>query len=101
MSDLGKVPQFIASSKAVAKIDAVVWVKIGPDADGQRLDNYLFRIAKGVPKSHIYRILRSGEVRVNGGRGQQTYRLAEGDEVRFPPIRVAEPTRSAPAPAGK
>ncbi len=75
MSDLGKVPQFIASSKAVAKTDAVVWVKIGPDADGQRLDNYLFRIAKGVPKSHIYRIVRGGEVRVNKKRAQVDTRL--------------------------
>ncbi len=70
-------------------------------AAGQRIDNFLLRIAKGVPKSHIYRILRSGEVRVNGRRVQQTYRLQVGDDVRIPPIRIAEPTRSAPAPAGK
>jgi 23S rRNA pseudouridine955/2504/2580 synthase len=80
---------------------AVRHERIDEASAGQRIDNYLLRVAKGVPKSHIYRILRSGEVRVNGGRVQQTYRLAEGDEVRIPPIRVAEPTRSAPAPAGK
>jgi len=57
---------------------------------GQRIDNFLMRICKGVPKSHIYRVLRSGEVRVNKGRIDQTYRLEEGDEVRVPPIRVAE-----------
>jgi 23S rRNA pseudouridine955/2504/2580 synthase len=57
---------------------------------GQRIDNYLLRICKGVPKSHIYRVLRSGEVRVNKGRIDQTYRLVEGDIIRIPPIRIAE-----------
>ncbi len=83
------------------KAIAVRHERIDEDAAGQRIDNYLLRIAKGVPKSHVYRILRSGEVRVNGRRVQQTYRLTEGDEVRIPPIRIAEPTRTAPAPAGK
>ena len=57
---------------------------------GQRIDNFLLRICKGVPKSHIYRVLRSGEVRVNKGRIDQMYRLKENDVVRVPPIRVAE-----------
>ena len=57
---------------------------------GQRIDNFLLRICKGVPKSHIYRVLRSGEVRVNKGRIDQTYRLICGDIIRVPPIRVAE-----------
>ena len=83
------------------KAIAVRHERIDEASAGQRIDNYLMRIAKGVPKSHVYRILRSGEVRVNGGRVQQTYRLQEGDEVRIPPIRVAEPTRAAPAPVGK
>jgi len=83
------------------KAIAVRHERIDEAAAGQRIDNYLLRIAKGVPKSHIYRILRSGEVRVNGRRVQQTYRLQEGDEVRIPPIRIAEPTHAAPAPAGK
>lgn len=65
-------------------------VSIGEEDAGQRIDNFLLRECKGVPKSHIYRILRSGEVRVNGGRVVQTYRLVEGDEVRIPPVRVAE-----------
>ena len=65
-------------------------VTISSEEAGQRIDNYLLRICKGVPKSHIYRVLRSGEVRVNKGRIDQTYRLAEGDIVRIPPIRVAE-----------
>jgi 23S rRNA pseudouridine955/2504/2580 synthase len=69
---------------------AVDFVTISPEDEGQRIDNYLFRNCKGVPKSHIYRILRSGEVRVNKGRIDQTYRLVAGDVVRIPPIQVAE-----------
>lgn len=75
--------------------------RVDETGEGQRIDNYLLRICKGVPKSHVYRILRSGEVRVNGGRIDPTYRLKLGDEVRIPPVRIAEPQRSAPAPAGK
>ena len=48
--------------------DRVSYLTIGPESDGQRLDNFLLRIAKGVPKSHVYRVVRSGEVRVNKGR---------------------------------
>ncbi len=77
--------------------DAVNHVTIGDESAGQRVDNYLARCLKGVPRSHIYRILRSGEVRVNGGRAGPDTKLASGDRVRIPPIRVAEP--SAPAPA--
>lgn len=73
------------------------FVTIGEEDAGQRIDNYLLRVCKGVPKSHIYRILRSGEVRVNKGRIDQLYRLVEGDMVRIPPVRVAEKTApSAP-----
>lgn len=67
----------------------VAYVTVGEEADGQRIDNYLLKSAKGVPKSHVYRILRSGEVRVNKGRVDATYRLKAGDVVRIPPIRVA------------
>lgn len=86
---VGKTPIFIPSSQASAKADAVVWIRIGADADGQRLDNYLFRIAKGVPKSHLYRIVRGGEVRVNKKRATVDTRLQLGDELRVPPIRVS------------
>lgn len=65
-------------------------ITISDEEVDQRIDNFLLRICKGVPKSHIYRVLRSGEVRVNKGRIDQTYRLKEGDVVRIPPIRVAE-----------
>ena len=64
--------------------------RIDENAGGQRIDNYLLKILKGVPKSHIYRILRSGEVRVNRGRAKPDYRLQSGDELRLPPLRVAD-----------
>ncbi len=70
-------------------------VTIGPDDAGQRIDNFLLRICKGVPKSHVYQVLRSGQVRVNKGRIAQTYRLEEGDLVRVPPMRLAQPTAAA------
>src|SRR2546428_149363 len=63
---------------------------ISDEDAGQRIDNFLLRICKGVPKSHIYRVLRNGQVRVNKGRIDQTYRLVENDIVRVPPIRVAD-----------
>ncbi|MBS1142770.1 MAG: RluA family pseudouridine synthase [Proteobacteria bacterium] len=69
---------------------SVTHVIISDEEAGQRLDNYLIRCCKGVPKSHIYRILRSGEVRVNRGRVDATYRLCVGDDVRIPPMRIAE-----------
>lgn len=69
---------------------------IGPESEGQRLDNFLVSRLKGVPKSRVYRLLRRGEVRVNGGRAKPDYRLAEGDQVRIPPVRRAEPTPSPP-----
>lgn len=73
--------------------------RIDENAGGQRIDNYLLKILKGVPKSHIYRILRSGEVRVNSGRAKPDYRLQPGDELRLPPVRVAERARRAAPPA--
>ena len=71
---------------------------ISSEEAGQRIDNFLLRICKGVPKSHVYRILRSGEVRVNKGRVDQLYRLAEGDVVRVPPVRVAASATPAVVP---
>jgi len=58
--------------------------------EGQRLDNFLIRLLKGVPKTHVYRVIRSGEVRVNKGRAAADTRLSLGDEVRVPPVRVAQ-----------
>ncbi|MDP2810479.1 MAG: RluA family pseudouridine synthase [Rhodocyclaceae bacterium] len=74
-------------------------LEVGEESAGQRIDNFLIRIAKGVPKSHIYRILRSGEVRVNKGRIGADCRLKPGDVVRVPPIRVAERPAEPVVPA--
>jgi len=61
---------------------------VGEESAGQRLDNYLLRILKGVPKTHVYRVIRSGEVRVNKGRADADTRVALGDEIRVPPVQV-------------
>lgn len=74
-------------------------LRVDAESAGQRLDNFLLRILKGVPKTHVYRVIRSGEVRVNKGRAQADTRVAEGDEIRLPPVRVAERAAAAPAPA--
>lgn len=74
-------------------------VQIDESAEGQRLDNYLVRLLKGVPKTHVYRLIRSGEVRVNKGRASADTRLALGDQVRVPPVRVADPAAKPAAPA--
>jgi 23S rRNA pseudouridine955/2504/2580 synthase len=68
----------------------VQWLEIGEESEAQRIDNFLLRELKGVPKSHVYRVLRSGEVRVNSGRVKPDYRLQVGDRVRIPPVRIAE-----------
>jgi 23S rRNA pseudouridine955/2504/2580 synthase len=82
--------------------NSVQLVTIAEEEAGQRIDNYLLRVCKGVPKSHIYRILRSGEVRVNKGRIDQLYRLQAGDVVRIPPIRTAEKAAgNAPVPGAE
>ncbi len=74
-------------------------IPIGSENDGQRIDNFLITLLKGVPKSRIYRILRKGEVRVNKGRIRPGYRLKKGDMVRIPPIRVScDRPPDSPAP---
>ncbi|GMQ83805.1 MAG: 23S rRNA pseudouridine(955/2504/2580) synthase RluC [Gammaproteobacteria bacterium] len=78
---------------------AVRWMDISAEQAGQRIDNFLLRVLKGVPKSRIYRLLRKGEVRVNKGRIRPAYRLQSGDQVRIPPVRVA--VRSAAGPASQ
>jgi 23S rRNA pseudouridine955/2504/2580 synthase len=78
--------------------DSATWREVDESSQDQRIDNYLQKILKGVPKSHIYRILRSGEVRVNSRRVQASYRLQDGDKVRLPPIRTSTiPVRTGPA----
>ena len=77
---------------------SVSWGIIGEDSENQRIDNYLEKVLKGVPKNHIYRILRSGEVRVNSKRVKPNYRLKIGDKLRIPPVRTARPTRPGSVP---
>ena len=78
----------------------VGWLEVDEESAGQRLDNFLIRHLKGVPKTHVYRIIRSGEVRVNKGRAAADTRVAAGDRVRVPPVRVAERSSdAATAPA--
>lgn len=75
----------------------VTWLEVGEESEAQRIDNFLLRQLKGVPKSHVYRVLRSGEVRVNSGRVKPDYRVRVGDKVRLPPIRVAAANPKPPA----
>lgn len=94
MNELGK-----SRHKMVAPASApqVRLVEVDDGSAGQRIDNFLLRECKGVPKSHVYRILRSGEVRVNKGRVDAAYRLVLGDIVRIPPVRMATPDPDAPS----
>ncbi len=73
-----------------AEAPAAKLLPVDEDTAGQRLDNFLIRHLKGVPKTHVYRIIRSGEVRVNKGRAQADTRVQAGDMVRVPPVRVSE-----------
>jgi 23S rRNA pseudouridine955/2504/2580 synthase len=88
-----------AAERTPAAALAVRKLVVGEEQAGQRLDNFLLRFAKGVPKSHVYRVVRSGEVRVNGGRSSAQVRLAAGDELRIPPMRLAQAPLRPVAPA--
>ncbi len=72
--------------------NSVYYIDIDQDRAGQRIDNFLFGLLKGVPKQRIYRIVRRGEVRVNSKRISPFYRLTVGDKIRIPPVRVAKTT---------
>jgi 23S rRNA pseudouridine955/2504/2580 synthase len=78
---------------------AVRYITVDPAHEGQRLDNFLIREVKGVPKSHLYRIVRSGEVRINRARAGADQRLAAGDRIRLPPLRTALRDGGSVAPA--
>ena len=89
MSDAGKTPAG----------GGVRTVRIAEDRDGQRLDNFLLGYLKGAPRSLVYKIVRSGQVRVNGGRVRADRRLEGGDEVRIPPVRIEDPAaKGSPSP---
>jgi len=92
-SRIGSSAGIINKMKDLSNVSAV---EVDSGSEGQRVDNFLMRVCKGVPRSHIYRILRTGEVRINSRRVDATYRLQPGDRVRIPPMRVAV---RAPKPA--
>jgi 23S rRNA pseudouridine955/2504/2580 synthase len=74
----------------------VRYVDVAEGDDGQRLDNFLSRHLKGVPRTHLYRLLRKGEVRVNSKRARPDQRVQAGDRIRIPPVRQAQPGQSRP-----
>ena len=76
------------ATKVVPKVESV---EVGVEQAGQRIDNFLIKYLKGVPKTRLYRALRSGEVRVNGARKKAPYQLCVGDRLRIPPIRRSQP----------
>lgn len=90
-----------SDSGARVSLPSVRMVEVTEDQDGQRLDNFLMRICKGVPKSHIYKAVRGGEVRVNKGRVAPDARLNVGDLVRVPPMRLPAPDEKRAVPASE
>lgn len=75
-------------------------VRVEDDREGQRLDNFLLGQLKGAPRSLVYKLVRSGQVRVNGGRAKAERKLEAGDEVRIPPLRLSEPGEKPTPPQG-
>ena len=73
-------------------------VEVDRESDGQRIDNFLLRELKGIPRTRIYRLLRKGEVRVNGGRARPSQRVVAGDKVRIPPVRIEDRPAVGAAP---
>jgi 23S rRNA pseudouridine955/2504/2580 synthase len=73
-------------------------IDVGEEEAGQRLDNFLLARLKGVPKSRVYKVIRGGEVRVNSGRVEASYRVVAGDRIRVPPVRIAQRDDETPAP---
>jgi len=89
----------IRNHEASSEKPAVRWLTVDEESAGQRLDNYLLRRLKGVPKTHVYRIIRSGEVRLNQGRAAADSRVAAGDQVRVPPLRMRASAETQTPPA--
>jgi 23S rRNA pseudouridine955/2504/2580 synthase len=79
--------------------DSATWIEADETVAGQRVDNMLLKVLKGVPRQHIYRLVRTGQVRVNSARVDPTYRVQTGDRVRIPPVRVAQRDAIAAAPS--
>ena len=94
LKKIKRIPQLMSDNEASGPRVGVRHLTIDADSAGQRLDNYLIREIKGVPKTRLYRALRKGEIRINKGRVKADYRLEEGDLLRLPPLR--QPPPSAP-----
>src|SRR5690554_4662470 len=94
-----QTPQMTSPERPVPTPGGARTVRVPEDRDGQRLDNFLLGQLKGAPRSLVYKLVRSGQVRVNGGRAKAERKLAGGDEVRIPPVRLGEEAeRGTPAP---
>jgi 23S rRNA pseudouridine955/2504/2580 synthase len=93
------VERRIIEAKGGGPAPAARHLTVDAESAGQRLDNFLLRVLKGVPKTHVYRVIRSGEVRVNKGRAGADTRVSAGDDIRLPPVRMADPAAQPPAPA--
>ena len=89
----------MGTATSAKDFSSVRTVEVGPERDGQRVDNCLATLLKGVPKTHIYRLLRTGQVRVNGKRAKPDTRLVAGDQLRIPPVRMAERAEPGAPPA--
>lgn len=90
------IPQMTTNTPPASSVQLI---EVAPELAGQRIDNFLINVLKGVPKTLIYRIVRKGEVRVNKGRIKPEYKLQAGDVVRVPPVRL--PERDAPVPVAQ
>jgi 23S rRNA pseudouridine955/2504/2580 synthase len=88
------------SGETAAGMSGVHYVEVSAERAGQRLDNFLLGQLKGLPRPHVYRILRTGEVRVNGRRAKPDYRIQAGDRVRLPPLQRAATIEPTAPPAG-
>lgn len=88
------------TAAGVPDLSGVQYVEVSAERAGQRLDNFLLGQLKGLPRPHVYRILRTGEVRVNGRRAKPDYRIQAGDRVRLPPLQRAATIEPTAPPAG-
>jgi len=96
MNNINQISRKVKNLMKISSRDTVQFVEVDENADGQRLDNFLINQLKGVPKGHIYKIIRRGEVRVNKGRAKNLQRLKIGDVVRLPPVKTVEKTAVEP-----
>jgi len=98
---LSTLRKTVTSGAVTSGACAARLVEVGPEYAGQRLDNFLLRLCKGVPKSHLYKAIRGGQVRVNKGRADAADRLAAGDVVRIPPLRLPDPGQPRAVPGAE